>query len=146
MVSASICCSEEWCGKGDPFCLGLPMGQGGEPLKSKNAARRCLRPSALSVLIVVTHVGTGTPYFVKGIGRALHFVLHLQVPGFVQNNLLSRGRAWSVRASVPGSSGIPPAEMGQPVATGSVSHLVPEHTGCNMQIKIGVFTGKHIGR
>lgn len=91
-------------------------------------------------------MGTGTPYFVEGIGRALHFVLHFQVPGFVQNNLLSRGRAWSVQASVPGSSGIPPAEVEQPVDTGSASHLVPEHTGCNMQIKIGVFTGKPIGR
>lgn len=36
---------------------------------------------------MVTCVGTETLYFVEGIGNAFHFILHLQMPGLVQNNL-----------------------------------------------------------
>lgn len=36
---------------------------------------------------MLTYVWTETPYVVEGIRRELYFILHLQMLGFVQNNL-----------------------------------------------------------
>lgn len=62
------------------------MSQGGETEKYRCSVK-VFRPSALSILIMVTRAGTETLYFVEGIGNAFHFILHLQMPGLVQNNL-----------------------------------------------------------
>ena len=45
------------------------------------------RPSALSILIIVTCAGRETLYFVEGTGNVFDFTLHSQVPCLVQNNL-----------------------------------------------------------